>query len=98
MQIVAAWLLEESRDLAELEGCPLTRRQREVAGLIAVGRTNCEIASDLVIATSTTERHVANILSKLDMHSRVQIAGWAIQHGLKATPRELKGYPAREFI
>jgi DNA-binding NarL/FixJ family response regulator len=35
-----------------------------------------------VIAVGTTERHVANILNKLGMRSRSQIAAWAVEHGL----------------
>jgi DNA-binding NarL/FixJ family response regulator len=60
----------------------LTPREREVAAGIARGLSNNQIARELVIAVSTTERHVANILMKLDMVSRVQIALWATQNGL----------------
>jgi DNA-binding NarL/FixJ family response regulator len=60
----------------------LTRREQQVATLIARGLTNVQIAGELVIATSTTERHVANILNKLDMRTRSQIAVWAIECGL----------------
>jgi non-specific serine/threonine protein kinase len=55
----------------------LTRREEQVAALIARGRSNRQIADELVIATSTAERHVANILRKLDLTSRAQIAVWA---------------------
>jgi len=54
----------------------LTAREREVAALIAEGRANRQIAAALVIAEPTAERHVANILSKLGLHSRAQIAAW----------------------
>jgi predicted ATPase/DNA-binding CsgD family transcriptional regulator len=54
----------------------LTSREREVAGLIAAGRSNREIAEVLVIAEPTAERHVANILNKLGFHSRAQVAAW----------------------
>jgi DNA-binding NarL/FixJ family response regulator len=54
----------------------LTNREREVASRIARGLSNRQIAEELVIAVSTTERHVANILSKLDMRSRAQVAAW----------------------
>jgi predicted ATPase/DNA-binding CsgD family transcriptional regulator len=56
------------------DGVPLSRRELEVAALIARGRTNREIAQELVIAVSTAERHVANILQKLDLRSRTEIA------------------------
>ena len=55
---------------------PLTPREREVAALVAAGRTNREIAADLVLAERTVETHVANILGKLGFSNRVQIAGW----------------------
>lgn len=60
----------------------LTPREREVAALIACGQSNREIAQRLVITLSTTERHVANILSKLALRSRTEAALWAVAHGL----------------
>jgi non-specific serine/threonine protein kinase len=65
----------------------LTRREREVALLIAGGLTNRQIAARLVVAEGTAERHVANILSKLGVPSRVHVATWAMQHGLAASSR-----------
>ncbi|WP_328842752.1 helix-turn-helix transcriptional regulator [Streptomyces sp. NBC_00258] len=53
---------------------PLTPREREIAELVAVGKTNKEIASTLVIAHRTVDTHVENILTKLDFKSRTQIA------------------------
>ncbi len=73
---------EQSRNLRLLRAAPrrtrtmLTRREREVANRIARGLSNRQIAEELVIAVSTTERHVANILNKLDMRSRTQVATW----------------------
>lgn len=60
----------------------LTRREREVAELIASGRSNRSIADELFIARSTVERHVANMLNKLGFHSRTQIATWVVTNGL----------------
>lgn len=54
----------------------LTRREREVAGLIAQGASNKEIASTLVIAQRTAQSHVENILTKLGFSSRAQVAAW----------------------
>lgn len=64
----------------------LTAREREVAALIAHGLSNRQIAERLVIATGTAERHVANILSKLHVDSRSQIAAWAVEHDLARSP------------
>ena len=54
----------------------LTRREREIAELIATGASNKEIASALVISPRTAEGHVVHILNKLGFTSRVQIAAW----------------------
>ncbi len=60
----------------------LTRREREVARLIAEGKSNREIADVLVIAERTVEGHVSNILSKLGFRSRSQISVWVVENGL----------------
>jgi non-specific serine/threonine protein kinase len=60
----------------------LTERESEIATLIAQGKSNREIAGELVLSTRTVEKHVANILSKLGLASRTQIVRWAIEHGL----------------
>jgi predicted ATPase/DNA-binding NarL/FixJ family response regulator len=59
----------------------LTRREREVATLIAEGLSNREIASRLVVAQRTAEGHVENILSKLGFTSRAQVAAWLAAQG-----------------
>jgi non-specific serine/threonine protein kinase len=56
----------------------------EVAALIAGGKSNREIAHRLVIALSTAERHVANILRKLDFRSRPEIATWVVTRNSQA--------------
>ncbi len=65
---------------AELGG--LTEREREIAALIGQGKTNGEIAEGLVLSKRTVEKHVGNILSKLELTSRAQIVRWAIEHRL----------------
>ncbi|MFI6564781.1 LuxR C-terminal-related transcriptional regulator [Streptomyces sp. NPDC050534] len=55
---------------------PLTRREAEVAGLVAQGLANQQIADRLVIARRTAEGHVERILSKLGFSNRSQIAAW----------------------
>ena len=54
----------------------LTRRESEIAVLVAEGLTNREIAERLVMARRTAEGHVAHILGKLSLTSRSQLAGW----------------------
>ncbi|MEU0568060.1 LuxR C-terminal-related transcriptional regulator [Nonomuraea sp. NPDC005983] len=58
------------------EPSQLTRREMEIARLVAEGMSNKEIAAALVIAQRTAEGHVEHILSKLGFNSRVQIAAW----------------------
>lgn len=54
----------------------LTRRERQIVDLIAQGSSNKEIAARLHIATHTVKSHVHNILEKLDLNSRLQIAAF----------------------
>ncbi len=60
----------------------LTEREREVAALIAKGKSNREIADQLIVSYRTVETHVSTILSKLAFSSRAQIAVWAVEIGL----------------
>jgi DNA-binding NarL/FixJ family response regulator len=53
---------------------PLTRREREVVGLLARGRTNREIADALIISERTVENHVTHVLGKLSLETRAQVA------------------------
>jgi DNA-binding CsgD family transcriptional regulator len=63
----------------------LTTREREVARLVAQGKSNREIADLLVVGNRTVEAHVSGILSKLGFTSRAQIAVWAHEKGLVST-------------
>jgi predicted ATPase/DNA-binding CsgD family transcriptional regulator len=62
------------------EESPLTRREAEVAGLIAEGLSNRAIAERLVISHRTVDGHVERILAKLEFTSRTQVAAWATTH------------------
>jgi len=61
---------------------PLTERELEVLGLIAKGKSNQEIADELVISEATVRTHVSNILGKLHLASRTQAALYALREGL----------------
>ena len=62
----------------------LTRREREVLGLLAFGRTNRQIAQELHLSQRTVGHHVSKILRKLHLASRSQIAAWATEQQLLA--------------
>jgi non-specific serine/threonine protein kinase len=60
----------------------LTRREREVGRLAARGLRNREIARALVITEGTARVHVEHVLAKLNLHSRAQLAAWAVEQGV----------------
>ena len=78
----AGYALDERGTTAAAVGpgsTTLTRRERQVAELVAEGLTNRAIADKLVISQRTAQGHVEHILSKLGFTSRTQIAAWVIE-------------------
>lgn len=63
-------------------GADLTRREREVLGLMTQGLSNKAIAESLVVSQSTVKFHVSRILTKLEAASRTEAVAIALQHGL----------------
>ena len=75
--------LSEVKDISEMESLePLTAREKEILGLIAVGRGNREIAASLGIEEKTVKNHINNIYSKLQIKSRYE----AISYMLRRSP------------
>jgi predicted ATPase/DNA-binding SARP family transcriptional activator/DNA-binding CsgD family transcriptional regulator len=66
----------------------LSRREEEVAALVAQGMSNRQIAQELFLSDSTIENHVSKILRKLELASRTEIAAWATQQRLIASEPE----------
>lgn len=62
---------------AAMESVRMTTREREVTGLIGEGLSNKEIAGRLNIATHTVKSHVRNVMEKLALHTRLQIAAYS---------------------
>ena len=60
----------------------LSAREWEVAVLVAQGYSNPQIAEQLVISRRTADTHVQNILNKLGLHARAQIAAWSVGQGV----------------
>jgi ATP/maltotriose-dependent transcriptional regulator MalT len=68
----------ESRGVAAAGPKPLTRREREIAGLVATGLGNREIAVRLFLSKRTVDSHIEHIFGKLDITSRAQLANWVL--------------------
>jgi DNA-binding CsgD family transcriptional regulator len=68
------------------DGNPLTAREREIAELVAAGRTNREIAEQLVLSIRTIEAHLRNIYGKLDVRSRVELGHALTRARTASTP------------
>ncbi len=68
----------------------LTAREREVARLVAQGKSNRAIADELVVGVSTVEAHISHIFTKLGFSSRAQIAAWAVDKGLAQASQDVE--------
>lgn len=65
-----------------MKSVKLTKREREVVDLIARGMSNKEIANELHIAVHTVKSHVHNTLEKLALHTRLELASFALTEGM----------------
>ncbi|MEK3881879.1 response regulator transcription factor [Paenibacillus sp. PL2-23] len=67
---------------ASAPATPLTEREKEVLRRVATGASNREIAAALVLSEHTVKNHLKNILQKLHLDNRVQLARYALERGL----------------
>ncbi len=63
----------------------LTEREREILSWVATGRSNEEIAGELVVAVSTVDRHITHLYGKLGLRNRAEATAYALKHGLGRT-------------
>lgn len=92
----ARWVFQQLGALPDLAGVealsdiqkgaartgPLTARESEVLRLVATGKTNRVIATDLFLSEKTVARHISNIFAKLNLSSRSAATAYAYEHGL----------------
>jgi DNA-binding NarL/FixJ family response regulator len=81
---------------AALLGQQLTEREREVLALLVDGASGADIAERLSISTNTVRTHVQSVLTKLQVHSRLEAATFAVRHGLVAAPAQQRAADGRE--
>ncbi len=78
LELAARTVQKESAPVAGSKS-PLTARERQIAGHVAQGKSNREIAEELVLSERTVEGHIANIFNKLNVSSRTQVAAWILR-------------------
>src|SRR5262249_2209245 len=89
---LAALVLGEFRGLAlgagqdDADTPRLTERETEVLRMVATGLSYKQIAARLVLSHRTVQNHVQNTLGKLQLHNRVELVRYAIEHGLAGEP------------
>jgi two-component system nitrate/nitrite response regulator NarL len=84
----------QGESITPVQGSPfakLTPRENEILVLLAEGQSNKVIARNLGISDGTVKLHVKSILRKLGVHSRVEAAVIAVEHGLRAGRGDLGG-------
>lgn len=72
---------------------PLTPREREILMHVADGETNRELAEKLHISENTVKNHMKNLLKKLYLENRVQLAAYAVKHGMTRRREHIDGGP-----
>jgi NarL family two-component system response regulator LiaR len=82
MRKLMAQVAAQPASRKQSSGPQLTEREQEVIQLVTQGKSNHEIAEILIISEKTAKAHISNILGKLGLDDRTQMAVYAIKHGL----------------
>lgn len=77
-----ALLEEQQPPVRKTPEVTLTQRERDVLRLLVKGYTNRQIADELTLGVRTVESHRANLMTKLDLHSRVELVRYAAENGI----------------
>jgi len=86
----------QHRPSSDRSDARMTERERQIVQRVAQGKSNKIVARELGITEGTVKVHVKRLLRKLDLHSRVDIAVWAVEHGYRQGAldgQDLKGTP-----
>jgi len=89
---LAGLVLGEHRRIRRDEPDPaaaLTERETEILRLVSTGRTSRQIADALTISYRTVQNHIQNTLRKLQLHNKVELTRWAVDHGIADDVPEL---------
>ncbi|MFI6345965.1 response regulator transcription factor [Streptomyces sp. NPDC050560] len=95
-QQLISYALGSADRLPPRQPSTLTRREHEIALLVAQGLSNRRIADHLQIAESTVASHTKRIYAKLGIRSRTQLAGWVADRSPRGVPRPQIATPAQE--
>jgi DNA-binding NarL/FixJ family response regulator len=82
---LAGLVLGEYRRIRRDEPDPLavlTERETEILRMVSTGRTARQIAETLVVSHRTVQNHIQNTLRKLQLHNKVELTRWAVDHGV----------------
>jgi DNA-binding NarL/FixJ family response regulator len=77
-----AWIESLTKGTPAGDTHGLTPRELQVLRLVAAGKTNAAVATELFLSERTVERHLSNIFTKLDLSTRTAATAWAYEHGL----------------
>jgi two-component system nitrate/nitrite response regulator NarL len=91
LETVRRWVSPAATQAARANGWgPLTPREREVAALVARGRSNQEIAAALVLTAGTAANHVRRVLLRLGLRSRTELAVWVAADAVRGASAGLR--------